>query len=330
VENQPDPVQRCVDAFCRQDYARSAELAMPLVSTAPRHDLWQVLLISLQRLGDGPMLARVSPLALKATEAEPLQNNLIRLTLGLAHQAPPMEDEELCRFAYYRGARLLTMGDRRGAAEYLQRSLSWECTWLLEHRLALAEHRRAVAAPGGTPRAPEGRTGEPPSPASPSGAPALPPAAAGARLRPVHRALCALIAGAKERPLNPQLVAALAEAIGRAKDIPLAPEFPAAAAVLQRLAQSKTITAQQAKAASDEMEGILQVARLSMPPVPQLRVDTPAGALQAVVRRISDIMPSVAFIEFARARDGEYGAKVFAGTLEPGLHALAPLLDRMG
>lgn len=107
--------EQCLILFSLHKYDQCAQKALEIIEGGRAHQsIFQMLLISLQRLGRSEELDDISPKLLKMTNANPWLNSLLRLTLG------ELEAEELIRMAenrsqlcdglYYTGARLKTLG----------------------------------------------------------------------------------------------------------------------------------------------------------------------------------------------------------------------------
>ncbi len=125
-----------------------------MIQTVRAHELLQLYLISLQRSGQNQRLADVGPKILAATSGDEWINTLVKVTLGVADLAQVRDqirdEERACQFAYYNGARLLTVGNREAgrAALAAARDGSADC---LERRLAGVElglFEPAMPSPG--------------------------------------------------------------------------------------------------------------------------------------------------------------------------------------
>ncbi len=107
---------RCLEAFIQRDYAGCVREGMPLLPTGLPLVLLQLVLISLQRLGQTVRARELGGDILAATEQEPWDHLLSMLTLDQAHLidvlAQARDDEQRYQAHYYFGARLLTLGQR--------------------------------------------------------------------------------------------------------------------------------------------------------------------------------------------------------------------------
>jgi hypothetical protein len=106
--------QHCARLFVDRDYAGRASMAGSMLQTVSYLQLFQLYLISLQRMEDHQRLEVVGPEILESTSADTWTNALLRITLGQADldQVFPLIQnvEKQCQFAYYMGARSLTDG----------------------------------------------------------------------------------------------------------------------------------------------------------------------------------------------------------------------------
>lgn len=116
-------VKQCLEAFVRREYDGCVRQALVLLRTQKTHELFQVLFISLQRLGRNDILDDVRAEILAATAGYPWVNTLLRLTLGEAESsevvAQAEDDAQLCQARYYTASRLLTLGlEEEARAEF--------------------------------------------------------------------------------------------------------------------------------------------------------------------------------------------------------------------
>src|SRR5262249_32463980 len=112
----------CLQAFADRDYAACFDKARLLIAKPAPPVLWQVLLISLQRLGRTDLIEQVGPGLVEAA-GDPWQQTLLRVALGQVDPAVAVaqagDEGQRCQALYYKGARLLTRGDSDAAREAL-------------------------------------------------------------------------------------------------------------------------------------------------------------------------------------------------------------------
>jgi hypothetical protein len=110
----------CYKAFAKHDYFGCARQVELLINSSQAHEVFQLLLISLQRLGrTDSFYNELVPQLLTGSSRHPWHHALFRLTVGLAQPAEVLRlartGTELLQAHYYIGARLLTIGDVHGA-----------------------------------------------------------------------------------------------------------------------------------------------------------------------------------------------------------------------
>jgi len=142
--------QQCIDAFVRRDYESCARQAVQLAFTPPEedlpvpalHQLFQVLLISLQRTGRPDKAEEVGSWILGAMADEPWYPLLLQITLV---KIDPMKvfqqaatDEQRCQMLFYAGALMASLEKKETARETLLNCLRMPAD-CLERRLAQAE-----------------------------------------------------------------------------------------------------------------------------------------------------------------------------------------------
>ncbi len=97
--------EKCVQAFINRDYASCAQQAMPMLATGASHELLQLLLISLKRLGRSEVVEQLGPHVLAATKDQPWIHGLLQYTLGQADSVQLLEqaktEEQICQMLYY-------------------------------------------------------------------------------------------------------------------------------------------------------------------------------------------------------------------------------------
>jgi hypothetical protein len=148
--------QQCLAAFVQGDYEKAVEGAYQLFEEGAGHEILQILLISLQRLGRSEELGRISPQAVAVTRQHPWFFSLVRLTLG---EVPPAEvvamaadSTQRCQAHYYAAARFTTLAQQAAARVELDACLAVESD-CVEHQLAAALRRRARGSDGRPPTA---------------------------------------------------------------------------------------------------------------------------------------------------------------------------------
>lgn len=143
--------QQCLAAMVRGDYGECAEHAYNLLEEGAGHEILQVLVISLERLGRTDELEEIARQALKVTRRRPWYHALVRLTLGQVEAAKVLgeaaDDTARCQAHYYAAARLATLGRAKEAAAELEACLAIDSP-CVERQLAEAQRRRARASNG--------------------------------------------------------------------------------------------------------------------------------------------------------------------------------------
>jgi hypothetical protein len=111
--------RRFLDAFANHDYAVCVEQSRSLFAMGSAHEVLQIWLISLQRLGQAELARQLGTQLLDTGFRDPWKNALLKLTLGqlsLAEVLPrARDDKQRCQAHYYAGARLLTNGNLEAA-----------------------------------------------------------------------------------------------------------------------------------------------------------------------------------------------------------------------
>jgi hypothetical protein len=114
---------------------------LPLLASGRLWEM-QVLLISLQRLGDTRETTLIGSQVLALTRKSPWEHALLRVTLGTTDPAKVLErardDGQRCQALYYLGARLRTVGKPAAAGKAFTVCLEMD-TECLERHLAEAE-----------------------------------------------------------------------------------------------------------------------------------------------------------------------------------------------
>ena len=113
-------LNKCIDMFVDRDYAACVEATQALFATGGVTTVFvQLYLISLQRLGEEREVDRIAPALLGPMVRSPWDHGLLLLTLGRETLAGVLARAgtapERCQAHYYAGARLATLGRRRGA-----------------------------------------------------------------------------------------------------------------------------------------------------------------------------------------------------------------------
>jgi hypothetical protein len=105
----------CIQAFCGHDYDRAANDALQLIGEHVYLGLAQIMLISLQREGRSAHVEQMADWFRRAFDHQPWALALIDLTTARVTPDDILpwvtDDVRRCQFAYYRAARLLTMGE---------------------------------------------------------------------------------------------------------------------------------------------------------------------------------------------------------------------------
>src|SRR4029077_2133117 len=81
-----DAVERCVQAFGERDYEGCTRQALALLTTGATHTLLQLLLMSLQPLGQAERAEQLGAQALTLTAQQPWETTLLLLTLNRVDQ----------------------------------------------------------------------------------------------------------------------------------------------------------------------------------------------------------------------------------------------------
>src|SRR5512146_899524 len=106
--------RNCVEAFDGGDYRECARQARKLFSAGRDYAFGQLLLISLQRLGETDEASRVGSELLQATAGDHWEQMLVRLSLGELSLdnaiAEAQTADHKCQAFYYVGARDFTQG----------------------------------------------------------------------------------------------------------------------------------------------------------------------------------------------------------------------------
>ena len=149
--------QQCLGSMVHGDYAGCIEHAYKLLEEGAGHEILQVLVISLQRLGRTEELDGIARQALEVTRGRPWFHGLVRLTLGQAEPTEVLEgacdDVQRCQGHYYAAARLATLGRAKEAAAELDACLAIDSP-CVERQLARAQRRKARSSNGQTQTAP--------------------------------------------------------------------------------------------------------------------------------------------------------------------------------
>jgi CHAT domain-containing protein/tetratricopeptide (TPR) repeat protein len=114
---------RYIVAYLNQDYAAASEQALDLLRSQSSLMHLQLLLISLQRLGEKEKVARLGTKALAEAEGHPWDQTLLRLTLGQLDPSEVLQqastNEQRCQGIYYASALAETAGEMQ-VAEHLR------------------------------------------------------------------------------------------------------------------------------------------------------------------------------------------------------------------
>ncbi|MDB5352433.1 MAG: TPR-repeat protein [Planctomycetota bacterium] len=137
-----DTMSSCFEAFISHDYERCIRQGLPLMEDEVPPEIVQVVLISLERLGQAQALANIGSQALQLTASHAWSHSLIELTLGLTAPesllASSQTEVQRCQALFYAAERLVTAGETDQAREILR-----ICTGLparcAEKMLAMAE-----------------------------------------------------------------------------------------------------------------------------------------------------------------------------------------------
>jgi CHAT domain-containing protein/tetratricopeptide (TPR) repeat protein len=105
-------VQECMQNWANRQYAVCYRQLESWLATNPTHELMQLALLCLQRLGQAQKVEQFGPQFLRLTAARPWHHLLLQLTLGQVDPARVLAqattEEERCQTHYYAGARLVT------------------------------------------------------------------------------------------------------------------------------------------------------------------------------------------------------------------------------
>ena len=146
-----DSLEQCVQAFVARDYGACAQQALDTLSTGTSHELLQLLLISLQRLGQTELLDQLGPQVLAATAELPWHHALLALTLGQADPASlyeqAIDEGQRCQVLFYTAIRLLLVGRAEEARQTFEACLALDAPCLEHHLAAVERHSLAEATP---------------------------------------------------------------------------------------------------------------------------------------------------------------------------------------
>ena len=135
-------MQKCLTAFITRDYDSCARQAWELLTAKPSHEVFQLMLISLQRFDKPDDVQMLAPIALEAAAHLPWYTALLRLTLGEVQLrevlALARNEVDRSQAHYYAGARLLTFGQHDDARAEFDASLATRAD-CLEFKLAALE-----------------------------------------------------------------------------------------------------------------------------------------------------------------------------------------------
>jgi CHAT domain-containing protein/tetratricopeptide (TPR) repeat protein len=136
--------EQCIQSFTDKNYAACVEQALGLMSSGATHEVLQVLLLSLERLGRADAVEQLAPRILAATSSADWDHRLLRLTLGQVDPAEVLRladnDTRRCQVHYYWGARLLALGQIEPAQDAFNACLRFDAS-CLERQLAEVEKR---------------------------------------------------------------------------------------------------------------------------------------------------------------------------------------------
>jgi phosphopantetheinyl transferase (holo-ACP synthase) len=136
VQSQSDA---CGKAFFAERYAECEAIARQLLLSCPSHFLFQLMLISTQRMGQSnvpwPMIASLLSQSVK----DVWYRDLLKLTLGQADPAKVLanakDDDQRCEALFYTAMRLKTLGQNQAYVATLNRCAAMQST-TAENRLA--------------------------------------------------------------------------------------------------------------------------------------------------------------------------------------------------
>jgi hypothetical protein len=132
----------CQGAFVNRDYARCVRVAEEALETHSPAGLFQLLVISLQRLKRSAEATRQGERALRALTFAPWHRSLMAVTLGRGDPAAAYQsatnDDQRCQARYYEGARAITVGDTFAAKLALEECVRTP-SGLMEKLLAAAD-----------------------------------------------------------------------------------------------------------------------------------------------------------------------------------------------
>ncbi len=136
IQSQTDA---CGQAFLAERYAQCEQMARQLMLSCPSHFLFQLMLISTQRMGQSnapwPMIASLLSQSVK----DVWYQDLLKLTLGQADPAKVLanakDDDQRCEALFYTAMRLKTLGQNQASVATLNRCAATHST-TAENRLA--------------------------------------------------------------------------------------------------------------------------------------------------------------------------------------------------
>ena len=138
---------RALYAFRVGDYATCAKVARSMLESGASHEVFQVLLISMQRMGLAEAADRMGEKLVAAAGDRPVPRLLLGVTLGQVEGETAVAElagdpETLCQAHFYWGARLVTLEQVAGARRALDACLAIDCDVVERVVLGQAERDR--------------------------------------------------------------------------------------------------------------------------------------------------------------------------------------------
>lgn len=126
--NKHQEYEQCLVLFASKKYDQCVEKAADIIDRGTAHQsIFQMLLISLQRLGRQDDIDNVGSRLLEKTISSPWLNALLKLTLGKLTEEELLRNatnnQQRCDVLYYTGARLKTLGLSNDALEKFKKCL---------------------------------------------------------------------------------------------------------------------------------------------------------------------------------------------------------------
>lgn len=123
------PFEDCLDVFAKHEYKHASNLALNLFQKRRYFWIIQLILISLERIGNDRALSAFSEVAYQSFSEHPWNLALIDVSLGLRNadelRSATIDAGQHCQLDFYEASRCLTLGDRPAAvAGFLASALS--------------------------------------------------------------------------------------------------------------------------------------------------------------------------------------------------------------